>query len=110
MTTSSWSWRIPSILQGVAPIFLIAMLPFMPESPRWLLAKGRAEEAKRVLAEYHANGQLDDELVLYEIEEIIIALAMENRYAEVGWSILWSTSANRKKMGITISVFVLCLW
>jgi MFS family permease len=107
---NSWSWRIPSLIQGVAPCFLIAMLPFMPESPRWLLAKGRAEEARQVLAEYHANGTLDDELVLYEIEEINTALAIESRYAEVGWSVLWKTSANWKKMGVTISVFVLCLW
>jgi hypothetical protein len=48
--------------------------------------------------------------VLYEIEEINTALAIESRYAEVGWSVLWKTSANRKKMGVTISVFVLCLW
>jgi MFS family permease len=107
---NSWSWRIPSLIQGVAPCFLIAMLPFMPESPRWLLAKGKAEEARLVLAEYHANGTLDDELVLYEIEEINTALAIESRYAEVGWSVLWNTTANRKKMGVTISVFVLCLW
>jgi MFS family permease len=65
MATSSWSWRIPSLIQGVAPVFLIAMLPFTPESPRFLLAKGRTEEARKVLAQYHANGQLNDELVLY---------------------------------------------
>jgi hypothetical protein len=63
-----------------------------------------------VLAEYYANGQLDDELVLYEIDEINTALAIENRYSEVGWNILWNTPANRKKMGVTTSVFVLCLW
>jgi MFS family permease len=107
---NSWCWRIPSLIQGVAPCFLIAMLPFMPESPRWLLAKGKTEEARQVLAEYHANGTLDDELVLYEIEEIHTALAIESRYAEVGWGVLWNTTANRKKMGVTISVFVLCLW
>ena len=107
---NSWSWRIPSLLQGVAPVFLLIMLPFMPESPRYLLSKGRAEEAKRVLAEYHANGQMDDELVLYEVEEINTALVIESRYAEVGWNILWNTSANRKKISVAIGSFVLCLW
>jgi len=110
MTTSSWSWRIPSLIQGVAPVFLIAMLPFMPESPRFLLAKGRVEEARQVLAQYHANGLLDDELVLYEMDEIKVALDVESMYAGVGWSVLWNTAANRKKMALTISVFVMCLW
>jgi len=110
MKTSSWSWRIPSLIQAIPPIFLIAMLPFMPESPRYLLNQGRSEEALKILADYHANGLVDDELVLYEIEEIHAALAIEAQYSEVGWNILWNTDANRKKMALTISVFVMCLW
>jgi len=97
---NSWCWRIPSLLQGVAPVFLIVMLPFMPESPRFLLAKGRAEEARQMLAEYHANGQLDDELVVYEIEEINNALAIESRHSEVGWSILWNTTATVRRWAL----------
>ena len=107
---TSWSWRVPSLIQGIAPIFLITMLPFMPESPRFLLARGRTEEAREVLAEYHANGEMEDDLVLFEIDQINTALAIESRYSELGWNILWNTSANRKKMALTISVFVMCLW
>lgn len=107
---TSWSWRIPSLIQCLPAVFLIGMLPFIPESPRWLMAKGRGEEAQMILAQYHANGSMDDELVLYEIEEIKNALAIESRYSEIGWSVLWNTSANRKKMALTISVFVMCLW
>jgi MFS family permease len=62
-----------------------------------------------VLAKYHANGQMDDELVLYEMDEINTALAIESKYAKVGWSVLWNTPANMK-MALTISVFIMCLW
>jgi hypothetical protein len=32
---SNASWRIPVGLQFVAPSIIVALLPFMPESPRW---------------------------------------------------------------------------
>lgn len=31
---STWSWRIPSLLQGSLPIFQLLGLWFLPESPR----------------------------------------------------------------------------
>lgn len=38
---SSWSWRIPSALQGLPSVLQLALIWFVPESPRWLLSKGR---------------------------------------------------------------------
>jgi MFS family permease len=43
------------------------------------------------------------------MDEINTALAIENKYAELAWNVLWNTPANRK-MTLTISVFVICLW
>ena len=43
---------------------------FCPESPRWLVGKGRDEEARVVLAKLHANGDLDHPLVLLEMTEM----------------------------------------
>ncbi|KAI8289162.1 hypothetical protein K4K60_009472 [Colletotrichum sp. SAR11_57] len=39
------SWRIPLITQLIPPGLLLLGLPFLPESPSWLLIKGRREEA-----------------------------------------------------------------
>jgi len=44
---SSWAWRIPSILQVVPSILCLVILPFIPESPRWLMYHDRADEVSR---------------------------------------------------------------
>jgi MFS family permease len=53
---NAWSWRIPSIVQGFPSILQLMFVWTVPESPRWLIAKGRNEEALTVLANVHANG------------------------------------------------------
>jgi len=47
---SSISWRFPIAFQIVLALFVIALIPGLPESPRWLVLKGREEEALVVLA------------------------------------------------------------
>ena len=65
-------------------IFLVIVLPWMPESPRFFLSTGQPEKARAILATYHANGSLDDELVNFEIDEIMSSLEMEKRYEGAG--------------------------
>ncbi|KAB5545749.1 general substrate transporter [Coniochaeta sp. 2T2.1] len=44
-----WSYRIPYALQWMWPVPLIIGIYFAPESPWWLVRKGKHEEAKRSL-------------------------------------------------------------
>ena len=41
-------WRLQLVISAPLPIFFIAYY-FIPECPRWLLTKGKTEEAKKVL-------------------------------------------------------------
>lgn len=38
---STWAWRIPSALQALPSVLQIFLIWFVPESPRWLVSKGR---------------------------------------------------------------------
>ncbi|KDN63536.1 hypothetical protein CSUB01_11993 [Colletotrichum sublineola] len=46
---SEWSWRIPSLLQAAPALVPICCVFLLPESPQWLIANGRADEAMAML-------------------------------------------------------------
>ena len=47
--TTQWAYRIPFALQWMWPIPLIIGCLFAPESPWWLIRRGRTEDAKKTL-------------------------------------------------------------
>ncbi|PSN65783.1 general substrate transporter [Corynespora cassiicola Philippines] len=98
---STWSWRIPSLLQGAPSVIQLLGIFFVPESPRWLISRGRDEEALQMLSKYHAEGNENDPLVQFEYNEIREAVAIDK--ANDGDNILqkyWEfmkTPGNRKR-------------
>ncbi|RDW69207.1 MFS sugar transporter-like protein [Coleophoma cylindrospora] len=80
----SASFRTAWAMQLVPCVILMAGLPFLPESPRWLAKVGRNEEAIQVLANIQAGGDVGDPIVVAEWEEISTILIAE-RESEGGW-------------------------
>ncbi|KAI0763426.1 hexose transporter [Trametes elegans] len=107
---NDWSWRIPSLLQAVPSVFQFFLIWFVPESPRWLVSKGKDSEALRTLAYYHADGNDQDPLVQYEFEEIRTAIRIDQEAKNVGWAALVATKGNRKRMLIIVAIAWFSQW
>ncbi|PIL23374.1 MFS general substrate transporter [Ganoderma sinense ZZ0214-1] len=108
---SNWSWRIPSLLQAIPSFFQFFLIWFVPESPRWLVSKGKETQALHTLAYYHADGDESDPLVLYEFEEIKAAIKMDREAKDrVGWLALVTSRGNRKRIGIIIAIAWFSQW
>lgn len=108
---SEWAWRIPSLLQGIPSILQVLFVVMLPESPRWLVSKGRDAQAIKTLAYYHADGNDRDPLVVYEYEEIKAAIEFDRTVsANVGYKSLFTTPGNRRRMRIIIAIAFFSQW
>ncbi|KAF9266952.1 general substrate transporter [Marasmius fiardii PR-910] len=93
-----WGWRFPAILQVVGPVLVTALTITSPESPRYYVKKGDAERALDILAKYHANGDRNDELVLWELREITVALQQEDDGKKNSYIDFLKTPGNRRRL------------
>ncbi|KAL4804988.1 general substrate transporter [Aspergillus unguis] len=107
---SDWTWRAPSIVQAGFPLLQVLLFWAIPESPRWLVSKGRTEEARELLARHHTAGEHEHPLIQFEMAEIVRTIEMEEQAAETGWSALVQTPGNRKRTFIAVCIGAFAQW
>lgn len=74
-TTGSVTWRFPLALSSLWSIIILLTTPHMPESPRWLIRKGKVEEARQTLAALKGT-EIDDAGITDDVVEIEESLAL----------------------------------
>ena len=74
------------------------------------MAHGKEDKALETLANVHANGNLNDEVVQLEFVEIRDTLKMENELEGVGWMQLFKGRGNRKRMIILLTAGFFSQW
>lgn len=77
------SWRFPLAFQLVFIIILFSTVPWLPESPRWLIAHEYEDEAFSILADLE-NKDSNDPFILQQHAEIVYTVQYE-RENGVGW-------------------------
>ncbi|OJJ45280.1 hypothetical protein ASPZODRAFT_69557 [Penicilliopsis zonata CBS 506.65] len=107
---NSWAWRIPSLFQGIPSVIQLMAIWMVPESPRFLIAKGKHEEARKVLANAHARGDETAELIDVEFREIQQTIKLEQEFESNGWQELFRTPGNRHRLFILISLGFFSQW
>lgn len=90
---------------------MLAVVWWIPESPRYYVSKDQPEKGLQILAHYHAEGDESDEVVQLEFTEITTAIAMEqNSEHSSSYVDFLRTSGNRKRLLIIASFGLFAQW
>ncbi|KAH7154001.1 hypothetical protein DER46DRAFT_627941 [Fusarium sp. MPI-SDFR-AT-0072] len=96
------AWRIPIWCQMITSGIVALGVLWLPESPRWLIAQDRVEDAVQVLATYHGEGDENHPMVVLQIKEMSNQIAADAT-DKSWWDYrgLWNThSARRRLIGV----------
>jgi sugar porter (SP) family MFS transporter len=108
---SEWSWRVPALIQAFPSLIQIAFIYWVPESPRYLMAKDRHEEALRILAKYHANGNENHPTVQFEFREIKETIRLEFESSKnSSYTDFFKTRGNRYRLAVLLSLGIFSQW
>jgi MFS transporter, SP family, general alpha glucoside:H+ symporter len=77
--TDEWAYRIPYALQWMWPPFLLVGIALAPESPWWLVRRGRLEEAKKALLRLTSLNRETDFDADETIDMMIHTTALEDK-------------------------------
>ncbi|KAF2148808.1 general substrate transporter [Myriangium duriaei CBS 260.36] len=99
------AWRVPLALQFIFIAILYGTVPWLPESPRWLIWNGRIEEAQQILADLEGL-EVQDPFIVSETKEIQFAVDYEKENT-IPWSLLLRGQTGGKGGTCTIRRLIL---
>ncbi|KAL1887830.1 hypothetical protein Sste5346_009942 [Sporothrix stenoceras] len=103
------SWLIPTWVQIIFSVILLAGAIVAPESPRWLYVHGKVEKCRELLVKYHGNDNPNSLYVELEMREFTEELELDG--ADKRWwdyRVLFNTKAALYRAilcAVAVSVF-----
>lgn len=95
------SWRFPLGFQALLAVGTAAFVPFLVESPRWLVLKDRQDEARVVISRL-IDKPLDDRETRETLELMVEMIAREKAEGEIGWREVIHNGPNRTRHRILL--------
>ena len=93
------AWRIPIWVQMCTSGIVVVTVFFLPESPRWLIAQDRHDEATKVLVAYHGEGEQNHPMVVLQIKEMMTQISTEASDKKwYDYHELWNTHSARRRL------------
>lgn len=97
-------YRIPFGLMWITPVLCLSMCWVLPESPRWLVRKGRMDEAVRALRRLNGtkNGYSPEEEARLLLESI-----EEDEATKGDWKDMFRGTNTRRTLVVFMSIFLI---
>jgi MFS family permease len=96
-------WRAGFLLGAVLAIAILLVRRHVPESPRWLIAHGRADEAERIVADIERQAQAEGGPLAPVTGQVVLARRDTPTLAEV-WHVLWRRYRTRSAVVLALMV------
>ncbi|WVW81056.1 hypothetical protein I302_103047 [Kwoniella bestiolae CBS 10118] len=107
-SSSNTGWRAALGITFIPATLLLVVLPWVPESPRYLFEKGKDRECRKVLSKLHGGHVYEGEVVLSEAAEVEYeamraAISWDQTHGQDKWSAFYKTKAARYRSFVAIS-------
>ncbi|CAN6601004.1 hexose transporter Hxt8p [Trichomonascus vanleenenianus] len=101
MANNNWCWRLASLLQAAFPAVQLVLFMFSPESPRYLISKGRTDLALDFFVKHHGAGDATSQIVQFQMAVITATIEAEKVQKMSRWSEWYASKAMLHRLMIT---------
>ena len=102
--SSSNQWRVSLGIQIIPAGFLAMLIMLFPESPRWLIDHGHAEEGLRTLAKLHSQGDTSNAWVVAEYNQIQDMITFEHDHEAKSYKELFINKSSFRRLFLAVSI------
>ncbi|PGH02877.1 hypothetical protein AJ79_07533 [Helicocarpus griseus UAMH5409] len=110
-TNPNFAWRFPMCLQILSPLILLAGSYWLPRSPRWLISKGKLDEAWVVIRRLRQSTDDPDDLVAKdEFVQTKVQLKLEAEKLAASGRSVWTAVIKKKSYRKRMAIGFLTQW